>query len=418
MPDTLHPALPDWPNMRHLRLLDIAESEGSLTQAAQAMNISQPAASQAMAKLARIFGAPLLERVGNSAVATEEGKLVTRRARRALLHLQAPSLVPRARARQVSPNLLERYASITQLRVISIYALTGSFATTAQELGQTEASVRRACKEIERIIGQPVLEGTNRDRGLSAAGTLVATCASLALREIALAHAELRERQGVFESRLVIGALPLVRTQIVPQAVVRLLAKYPSAAVEVLDGSYEFLLQRLRLGACDVIIGALRNDATEQDIVEKRLFTDRLSVVARAGHPLAGHRLEGPELGAYPWILPRRDAPSRRVFDLLAQRHNLKTEQAGHVETGSLVILRGVLLASDTLALISPNQISYEIEQGLLVALEVELEGAEREIGVAELKTSLPSRLHMDFLEILEQEAMNATGRDNEIHQR
>lgn len=405
MPEASRPTAPDWPNMRHLRLLEIAEREASLTRAAQAVNISQPAASQAIAKLARIFGAPLLERVGNAAVATPEGQIVTQRARRALLHLRDPSLCPRGRARQVSDDLLERYASITQLRVMSLFALTGSFAATAQALGQTEASVRRASKEVEHIIGQPVLEGGQRNRTLSAAGTIVATRASLALREIDLAHSELRERQGVFDSRLVIGALPLARTQIVPRAAVRLLKKYPSATLEILDGSYEFLLQRLRLGACDMISGALRDDATDHDLLEARLFTDKLRVVARAGHPLAGRKISGQELVSFPWILPRRDAPARRVFEALAQRHGLDSGQLGHVETGSLVVLRGVMLASDSLTLISPNQISYEIEEGLVVPLDIALQGAEREIGVTELQNNMPGRLHSDFLEFVADEA-------------
>lgn len=405
MTDSQRPNSPDWPNIRHLRLLEIAEREGSLTRAAQAVNITQPAASQAIAKLARIFEAPLLERVGNAAVATEEGRIVSQRARRALMHLRDSTLLTRERARQMNDDLLERYASVTQLRVMALYALTGSFDATAQSMGQTEASVRRASKEVERIIGQPVLEGGQRNRVLSAAGTIVARRASLALREIDLAHSELRERRGVFDTRLVIGALPLARTQIVPRAAVQLLQKYPSARLEILDGSYEFLLQRLRLGACDMIIGALRDDASDQDLQETRLFTDSLRVVTRAGHPLAGRSIVDGELGKFPWILPRRDAPARRVFEALAQVQGIDLAKLGHVETGSLVVLRGMILASDSLTLISPNQISYEIDEGLMVPLKVPLLGAEREIGVTELQNTMPGRLHSDFLGYVTREA-------------
>lgn len=401
----MRPSSTDWPNFRHLRLLEIAVKEQSLTRAAQAVNISQPAASQALAKLARIFRAPLLERVGNAALATPEGVVVAQRAARALMHLRDPSLSLRGRTRPVSDDLLERYCNVTQLRAMALFALTGSLAATALALGQTEASVRRALKEIERIIGQPVLEGSQRNRALSPEGARIATRASLALREIELAHAELRERQGIFDSRLVIGALPLARTQIVPRAVVRLLEKHPSARLEILDGSYEFLLQRLRLGACDLIVGALRNDITDHDLDESRLFTDTLRVVARAGHPLVGRTLSGHELRAFRWVLPRRDAPTRRVFETLARDHDLGPEAFGHVETGSLVVLRGVLLASDALALMSMNQISYEIDQGLLVPLDFSLQGAEREIGVTQLKDHLPGRLHVDLQDFLTKEA-------------
>lgn len=409
MPVTSNPFCPDWPNMRHLRLLDIAAQDGSLTQAARAVHISQPAASQAIAKLARIFDAPLFERVGNAVTLTPEGQIVTARARRALAHLQDPVLVSKGRARQPSDTLLERYASITQLRVMALFALEGSFAATAQGLGQTEASVQRAAKDLERVLGQPVMEGGRRNRTLTAMGQAVARRASLALREIEMAHAELREWRGLFDSRLVIGALPLARTRIVPRAVVRLLAKYPSATIEILDGAYGFLLQRLRLGACDMIVGALRDDAGADDLAETRLLNDSLRVVARAGHPLARRAVSGPELGQFPWVVPRSDAPARRVFEAFAQQHGLGQRLGGHVETGSLVVLRGVLLESDALALISPNQIRYELEQGLMVALDIPVPGSGRDIGVTVLREGLPGRLHLDFLQFLAQEASNAS---------
>ena len=407
MPDTARAAAPEWPNLRHLRLLEIAARHDSLTQAAGQVNISQPAASQAIAKLGRIFGARLLERCGNAVMPTDEGRIVIARARRALDHLQHPHPGTRSRTRQARADLLERYASVTQLRVMALFAVTGSLSAIAAELGQTEASVQRAVKDIERIIGQPALEGGPRNRVLSAAGQQVATRASLALREIDLAHADLRERAGVFDSRLVIGVLPLARTRIVPRAIVRLQAQYPSATVEVLEGAYDFLLRRLRLGACDMIIGALRSDLAQADLDETPLLRDRLRVVARAGHPLAGRRLDPADLAAARWILPRRDAPARRVFDAMAARHGLLTAGHGHIETGSLVVLRGVLLESDALTLISPNQISYEIEQGLLRVLDVPLDGGERDIGIAQLQGNMPGQLRSRFIALIAEEAID-----------
>lgn len=406
-----------WPNMRHLRLLEIAVGQGSLTRAARAVHISQPAASQAVAKLAQIFDAPLLERVGNACMATEEGMIVTRRARRALEHLHDPALLTKGRSNRGAGNVLERYASTTQLRALSGFALTGNFAATARLLGQTEASIQRACKDMERIIGQAVLEGGQRNRVLTKAGQAAAARASLALREVELAHAELRERAGVFDSRLVVGALPLARTRIVPRAVVRLMAKYPSAMIEILDGSYELLAQRLRFGTCDLIIGALREDPHERVLRERRLLTDALHVVARAGHPLAGRAISGPELAQFPWILPRKDAPARRVFEALAARYGVQCSGRGHVETGSLVVLRGILMESDALTLISPSQVQYETEQGLLVPLQIVLEGSHRNIGITELQGSLPSRLYADFVEFLAEAAAETGGALDSIAQ-
>jgi LysR family transcriptional regulator, regulator for genes of the gallate degradation pathway len=392
------------PNLRHLRLFDVAVRERSMSRAAVRVHISQPAASQALARLARVFGARLLERVGNSVTPTAEGRIVVARVRRALAHLGDPGPVLRQRAAGTRPgpvSPLERYASTSQLRALATVAATGSFGAAARRLGQSDSSVQRACREIERIVGMALFEGGQHARALTPAGRIVAARASLALKELATAQAELRERAGLFDGRLVVGALPLSRTRLLPEAVVALMRDFPEARIEIVDGAYERLIEQLRFGACDLIVGALRGPDRGPGLEERMLFEDTLHIVARRGHPLAGRRLTGAELRHYPWIVPRRDSPARRVFEAFAGAHGLGAAERGQVETGSLVALRGILLRSDALTLISLRQIDHEFRQGLLVPLEFSVSGTNRAIGVTTLDGALPTRLHAAFLDHL-----------------
>lgn len=399
------------PNLRHLRLLDAAIERASLTLAAEAVHVSQPAASQAIAKLSRLFGARLLERAGNSVAPTEDGRIVAERARRALAHLRDTGRGPGQRNRLGRPatgEQIERYATMAQLRALATFAGTGSFSAAARRLGQTEPSVQRACREIERVVGTPLFEGSPRNMSLTQTGETIATQASLALKEIATAHAELRERNGVFDSQLVIGTLPLVRTRIVPDAVVALMERHPAARIRIIDGSYETLVQKVRFGSCDLLVGALRGQSLDQGLQETELFRDSLHVVARAGHPLAGRRVSGPELARFPWILPRPETPSRHVFDDLAANDGIADPARGYVETGSLVALRGILLASDSLTLISLRQVDYEIRQGLLVAIDFPIPPTDRAIGITTLSNWRPTALHSAFLECLNDQIATA----------
>lgn len=390
----------DLPNLRHLGLLALAVERRSLTAAARAMHITQPAASQAVARLGAIFGARLLERAGNAVAPTPEGQIVATRARRALDHLAEVGAGGRGR-RPAGRATLERYASTAQLRALAEVVATGGTAAAARRLGQSESAVQRACREIERIIGQPLFEGGTRSRVLSPVAQKAGAQASLALKELATAHAELRERAGKQDGRLVLGALPLARTRLVPEAIIRLMARYPEARVEVVDGDYDSLVRRLRFGTCDMIIGALRGPDTAPDLAERTVFTDSLSIVARTGHPLAGRPVDPADLARFLWILPRPDTPARRAFEHLQTLHGLDGVRRGHVETGSLVVLRGLLLGSDAVTLISLNQIHYEFVQGLLVPLDLPLEHAERAIGVTTLASALPGPLHRAFVEEL-----------------
>lgn len=401
-------ALPDTaelPNLRHLRLLVAAVESNSLTSAAHQLHISQPAASQAIAKLSRIFGVRLLERVGNNIAPTSEGLVVLRRAVRVLEHLRSADMDHRPKRagtpRPEGSDHLERYASMAQLRAIASFATTGSFALAARHLEQTESSVQRACRDLERIVAQDLFEGVQRNRLLTRAGQALAACASLALKEVLLAHAELRERIGVFDSRLVIGTLPLARTRLVPSAVLSVMARYPSARIEIIDGTYDALVQKLRFGTCDLIVGALRGPVSGPGLSEAYLLTDKLSVVARCDHPLVGRTVTVSDLAQFPWILPRRDAPARGVYERLAQANGWSDAARGHVETGSLVALRALLLGSDALTLISPDQIYYEYMMGLLAPLDFPVENGDRGIGITQLESALPSSLLRTFLDSL-----------------
>lgn len=392
------------PNLRHLRLLDAAVRHGSLSLAAAEVLVTQPAASQGIARLGRLFGVTLLQRMPQGVAPTPEGLIVQRRGRRALDHLREANrrLAQRSRlGRALVGDLIERHATMAQLRAIAAFAAAGSFSGAARALGQTEPSVQRAAREVERLLGVALFEGTYRSLHLTPAGQTLAEHASLALREIAAARAELRERAGLYDGRLVVGTLPLARTRLVPEAVLRLLARHPEARIEIVDGPYETLVQALRMGACDLIVGALRADRRPSGLAETVLFEDDLAILARAGHPLAGRPLAGPELAAFPWVLPRQDTPSRAIFEALRRERGVMRPGAGHVETGSLVALRGILLGSDAVTILSPRQVEYEIGQGLLTVLDLQVPPQRRPIGITTLEGWAPTALQARFVELL-----------------
>lgn len=393
------------PNLRHLRLFDAAVRLGSLTAGADSVYLTQPAASQAMAKLAQVYGAPLLIRSGNGSGLTPAGRIVHARTQRLLAHLaegdRRLGLQVGARNRTARPDVLTWQASTAQLRALAVYAETGSFSAAARRLGLTEPAVQRAARGIETAMGVPLFDGQTHALRLTLAGEVVAAQAGLALRELTTTRDELREGRGLYDGKLVIATLPLVRTRIVPDAIVGLMARHPQARIKVIDGPYETLLRGLRSGACDLLVGALREGTRPAWLRETRLFDDQLAVVARAGHPRANRALSPADLARYHWVLPGRETPARAVFDRLVAEQGVADPARGHVETGSLVALRGVLLASDAVTLMSPLQVDYELRQGLLVTLAMDLPDSLRPIGVSTLADWQPTALMTEFLDCL-----------------
>ena len=121
------------------------------------------------------------------------------------------------------------------------------------------------------------------------------------------------------------------------------------------------------------------------------LASDELGIVCRQGHPWAKRkRLPPSDLALARWVLPRENTPNRTLFErALAERSMPRPDVV--VETSDLAVLRGVLLNSDLLTAISPRQLAYELNAGLLSLLPILLVETRRIIGITRRTDSVES---------------------------
>lgn len=392
----------DYPNLRHVRLLCHCLQAGSVTRAADLVGISQPAASQALVRLETLFGAPLIDFRGGSPTATEEGRIVVTRAQRALDLIRTGCARLRSGGNNRSGASTETRLTLPHLRALSAFAEGGSFSAAARILGQSEPAVHRTAREAEIALETALFEGSGRAIRLSSAGVSAARWSRLALNELENAAAEVRECRGRYEGQVSIGTLPLVRTSVVPDAVAAVSARHPLASFAIAEGRYDDLLRDLEMGRIDILVGALRRTLKSNMLVQEKLFTYYLSVVARADHPLAGkNEITLPELAAYPWVVARQDTPSRETFMALAVRFPTDRPARRTIETGSLVAVRGILMKSDHLTLLSHHQIHYEMQAGFLAPLNFDLPDPAHSIGMTTRRHWMPTALQAEFIETL-----------------
>ena len=202
-------------------------------------------------------------------------------------------------------------------------------------------------------------------------------------------------------SRISVGSLPLARAELLPQAVTLLLASYPDARVNILDGPYTEQLHALRYGQIDWIIGALRDPVPTADIVQRHLFEEPLTIVVRTGHPLLGIQAPGPEsLAQLEWVVPREHTPTRDLFTAFFARAGVATPRR-IIECSSLVATRGLLQSSDRAALLSPAQIRRDVQAKQLAILGAPLPDTSRAIGVTVRADWVPTLVQAEFSRIV-----------------
>jgi LysR family transcriptional regulator of gallate degradation len=382
-------------NLRHLRALSAVASAGSARKAAHQLYRVSSAIAHAIAELEGAVGVQLFERRTRGMVTTAYGECVLTRTRRIEREFDdaRSELIARGSV-SAKQDVQSTFASILngrRLAVLASLAEHRSMAVVAREFAITQPAISLTVKALETDLGVALFERTARGMTPTPAGEIVAFHCRRVLSELHQILPDLAAIEDRIQGSVTVGALPLGRTQILPMAIAALLRRHPQLHVATVESPYDVLAAALRTGDVDFILGALRGPARASDLVEESLFEDRISIIARAGHPLARRRsIEVGALHRASWALSRRGAPARKLFDRAVFERGW-TPPIPAVETGDLAILRGLLLESDMLTAISAHQLHYEIRDGSLVVLAAPLDGTLRKIGLSQRADALPS---------------------------
>lgn len=336
------------PNIRHLAAMAATVRHGSLTRAARAVNLTQPALTQAIARLESDLGCALFQRGTGGMTPTEPAQLLAPRVEAALEHIGSPRV------------------TATQVRAFLSLARAGSYAGAAEVTGLSAASLHRAVADLSVALGQRLVDRRGRSVLLTPAGERRARGFGLAMAELRSGLDEVAAWQGKAAGRIVVGAMPLSRARWLPQALLRFHAEAPHVAVSVVEGSYADLAGPLREGEIDMMLGALRADGLHDDLVQQAMFEDRPALIMRAGHPLlADAAPDGARLAAFEWILPARDTPLRQYWEAMMRACGTEPPPVS-IECGSVLTVRQLLVGSDAVTLLSPAQLAVELDAGLL----------------------------------------------------
>ena len=387
-------------NLRHLRALSAIVAQGSMNGAAQAVNLSQPALTQGLAKLERQLGTPLFDRRPDGVTPTDAGLLLADRVAAAQEHLTAA--IPRRSVRGFARP--DQLMTASQLNAFLALADAGSFVGAATVTGLSQPALHRAARDLEQIGGVALAERRGRGVTLTAAGRRLARGIRLAAREIEAGIVELSDEPE--SGRIAIGAMPLARALVLPQAIAQFVAAMPGTILEVIEGSWRELVEPLRDGSIDMMIGALR-DEPPLGLEQRALFTDRLVTIGRAEHPLADESDPSLEaLARYGWIVAAPGTPLRLRWDAMFAG---MSPPPTPIECGSVMVIRGVLKDSDLLTLLSPDQVALEIQTGMLTTIGQPPPHGTRTIGITTRENWRPTAAQRGLMSLLEQ-AASGTG--------
>lgn len=395
-------------NLRHLRAFHETARLGSISAAASEVHLSQPAITQALAKLERTLGVALFVRARGGIFLTQPGETFRNRVERAQDYLRVGAERCARSASKKGSGGFQRFDHLVtsaQLRAFLAVDEAGNFSWAARKIGIAQPALHRTARDLERLSGAALYGKTAQGIELTPAAQAFALSARLALAELRQGIDEINAWLGHDSTELNVGTMPLARSYVLPKAINDFTRLRPEVRLRVVDGPYTDLLHGLRHGQLDVLIGALRDPVPADDVAQTPLFDDALAILARADHPLAGRGgVTVQELAGWSWVTPPRGVPTRELFDALFSDAGIAAPTR-IVESSSQILLRGVLLGSDRLTILSPHQVRLEIEQGLLTQLDVDLSHSSRTIGLTTREDWQPTATQSILLDLLERAA-------------
>jgi LysR family transcriptional regulator, regulator of abg operon len=256
----------------------------------------------------------------------------------------------------------------------------GSFTGAADALGVSQPALSNSIVVLERAIGTPVLERHRRGATLTDIGRLLASHAAAIESVLVRAREEVELKKRGLDGSLVIGVSPIACVDIIPDAIARLKRDTPNISVLIHERPDDELIEALRSGEIDMMVGPTGLLTDPPDIEREVLLNDEFTVVMRTRHPLAHRRsLTLAALRNASWIMPHARATMRRQIEALFAAEN-EPWPADCISTNSITALKSLVLRSDAVSISSARLVAIELAARRLVCVKLRQRHFVREI--------------------------------------
>ena len=287
-------------------------------------------------------------------------------------------------------------------------ARQGSVAKAAQSLHISPPAVTKTLRELEVSLGVAVVERDGRGIRLTRIGEIFLRHAATAITALKQGIDSVRLDGTVHRHPIRIGALPTVSARLMPLAMGLFLKESTGAPIKIVTGENAALLEQLRIGALDLVVGRLAAPKHMTGFFFEHLYSEQVLFVVRSGHPLleTGQDVFA-RLDEFPTVMPTRESVIRPFVDRLFITNGMMAP-ATEIETVSDSFGRAFLAQSNAVWIISAGVVTNELASGAFVALPVNTEETKGPVGLTMRTDTAPSLAFSILLHTIREAARQA----------
>ncbi|MCG6858042.1 MAG: pca operon transcription factor PcaQ [Salaquimonas sp.] len=290
-----------------------------------------------------------------------------------------------------------------------------SVSRAAENLAVTQPAVTRTLRELERICGCALVEREGRGIRITQRGEMFLRHAAGSLASARAALNTIDQLGADDGPAIRVGALPTVSATRMPAAVNRYFVSGMRARLKIVSGDNHVLLDQLRNGELDFVMGRLPAPENMAGLVFEPFYRDRVVFVVHSHHELAGRdRIAAEDFDRFPVLLPPEGSIIQPFVDRLfielgfARPRNV-------VETVSDSFGKAYLRRYPAIWIISRGVVSGELDSGEFALLAIDTSSTLGSVGLvtrAGSELPAPASFFAELLRGLTAEGEGAEGQN------
>ncbi|SEK17348.1 MULTISPECIES: LysR substrate-binding domain-containing protein [unclassified Variovorax] len=282
-------------------------------------------------------------------------------------------------------SAFSRAVQLRHLRCFVAVAQERHLGRAASRLSLSQPAVSKTLGELEEMAKSQLIRRTIEGRrgmlGLTDAGERLLSHSIAVLDAVGAGGEALSTSSPSAADSLRLGVLTCLCAGAMPRSLSRLLEQRPALQVTVETGSNLSLMDALRAGSLDVVLGRMSDPKLMQGLSFELLGIETLAWAVRPGHAFCGSTPPLQTLLDQTVILhPPGTVPRQRADTLFAAR--ALAAPARIVETSDFTLARAMVLRSDAVWIAPRYAVEEDFSQGSLVQLSVDAAGTDEPVGI------------------------------------
>lgn len=284
---------------------------------------------------------------------------------------------------------------LAQLRTFLAVAETGGISAAARARNLSQPAVSLQIKALEEDLGVVLLHRGKRGVALTGAGEALMGHARRALDAVRAARAAVAELGGLRRGALSLGATDAAATRIFPAVFAAYHRRYPGIEVSVDVSATTPLLEGLRAGLFDLVLGTLPVEGA--GIRTRAVWTETLGLVVP---PALRSRSLPRLLREEPFIAYPRESITRALVDAALIRAGFPVRPV--MEIGRPGVMVRLVEAGLGVSVLPESVYAPLVAAGTLVRRGGRKLAVPRSLGLVELREREPEPAARAFIEVLE----------------